>query len=76
MPGDHCSSGVSARDIVRPDARRKHRIPPPERLFPKGLHPGELAILDQVLIAAPDIVHQNVETVLFFTNLAKHCLDL
>src|SRR5262245_45093225 len=39
----------------------EHRVPSPERLFPEGLRPSELAIFDHALVAAPHIVHEDID---------------
>src|SRR5437868_3321996 len=73
---DHYLRGVSAGDISGTHASRKHRVPAPERLLPEGQRPCELAVLDHLLVAAPDVINENVQTTLLFTHSLKHRLDL
>jgi len=58
---DHRRRGKLARLVMRANARAEHRVPTPERLFPEWLAPGESPILDHALVAAPHVVHQDVD---------------
>src|SRR5207302_963194 len=61
---------------MRTNARGKHRVPPPERLFPERLEPRERAILDHALVAAPHVVHQDVDGVAFADDQIERRFDL
>src|SRR5437868_3392723 len=49
--------------VVRTNARVEHLVPTPEWLFPEWERPGELAVVDHAIVAAPDGVHQDVNSV-------------
>src|SRR5437764_2987287 len=73
---DHHLRGVSAGDISGAHASGEHRVPAPERLLPEGPRPRKLAVLDHLLVAAPDVINENVQATLLFTHSLKHRLDL
>ena len=75
-PGDHRWRGKLACLIVRANARAEHRVPAPERLFPEWLGPGELAILDHALVAAPHVVHQDVDGTVALEDALERRFDL
>src|SRR5207253_2032132 len=63
--------GVSARDVSGANPSREHRVPAPERLLPEGARPSELAALDHILIAAPSVVDEYVQTPLLVRDTPK-----
>jgi hypothetical protein len=60
---DHACRGKLAGVIVRADTGAEHRVPPPQRLLPERLHPGELAVVHHPLVAAPYVVDEDVDGV-------------
>src|SRR5437764_1845082 len=57
---DHYLRGVSAGDISGAHPGGEHRVPAPERLLPEGQRPRKLSVLDHILVAAPDVINENV----------------
>ncbi|HEX7034427.1 MAG TPA: hypothetical protein VF210_01555 [Pseudomonadales bacterium] len=58
------SLAICAATQVRPLSRSVTsacRVPAPERLLPVGIGPGEAAVLHHVFVAAPDVVHEQIE---------------
>lgn len=53
-----------------------HRIPSPKRLLPEWTRSGEIAAFDQIFIAWPGIVHENIDAAVLFDNLAYDGLGL
>src|SRR5207247_1474205 len=60
---NHRSRSELARMVVRANARAEHGVPAPERLLPEWPAPGEFAVVDHALVAAPDTVHQDVDRI-------------
>ena len=56
----HRASRELTRVVVRAHTRGEHGVPPPERLLPERLRPGEVAILDHTFVSAPNTVDENV----------------
>ena len=75
-PARPSPGGELARAVVRADAGAEHRVPAPERLLPERLAPGELAVLDHPLVAAPDVVHEDVDAAAFVEDVLERRVDL
>ena len=58
---DHGSGCQLARVIVGTHTSIEHRIPAPKRLFPEWLAPREYTVFHHLLVAAPNIVDENVD---------------
>src|SRR5262249_44064490 len=76
MLGDHHLCGQLTGEIMSARAGLKHGVPAPKRLLPKRARPGELAVFQHILIAAPDVVYQDVQPPLLLRDLAKGGLHL
>src|SRR6185369_5054516 len=63
-PRDHRRRGQLRGAVVRAHAGVEHLVPAPERLFPEWFRPRELAILHHVVVAAPDVVDEDVDAAL------------
>jgi len=48
-------------NIVGTHAGMEHRIPAPDRLFPKRFAPGKHSVLQHLFVAAPDVIDENVD---------------
>jgi hypothetical protein len=73
---DHQRGSETAGNKVSANSRLKHRLPSPEGLLPEGKFPGVFAVLKEVLIPAPDIVHENVNVALFTGDTLKQGVHL
>src|SRR5215471_559631 len=58
---DHCRCGKLSCVVVRSNAGAEHRVPTPEPLFPERLGPSEFTIFYHAIVAAPDVVHKNID---------------
>src|SRR5262249_33968997 len=76
MLGDHHLCGQLTGEIMSARPGLKHGIPAPKRLPPKRARPGEFAIFQHILIAAPDVVYQDVQPPLLIRDSTKCRLDL
>src|SRR3982750_1607213 len=56
---------------MRAHSSTKHCVPAPQRLFPERFGPGECAVLDHPLVAAPDVVDEDVDP----AGLPNHTLE-
>src|SRR5258708_13585612 len=69
----HERSGQTTCDEMGTNPGLKHRFPAPHRLLPEGALPRPLAIFAHLLVAAPDVIHQEIQPSLLCLDLRKEC---
>ncbi len=71
------SVAAFAQPYERPaHAHRHHRLPTPAWLKPQRVRPRELASLDPLLVTAPRIVDQKIETPVLYLDSLEHGCNL
>src|SRR5262249_3588280 len=58
--GNHHRRDQLTSAVVCANAGCEHSIPAPQRLLPEWFGPGESAMLDHVLITAPNVIDQDI----------------